>query len=260
MTFPEYLGADGGKVTVTRDGAIATVAFHHPRGNSLPGALLRALAAAITAAGKDAETRVIVLRSEGTGPWCAGASFDELTAITNATQGKEFFSGFSGVIMAMTQVPQFVIARIHGKTAGGGVGLTAAADYAICVEKAAFRLSELAVGIGPFVVGPVIEKKIGTGAYAAMTVDVEWRDAAWAERHGLVAKVVADDAALDAAVSALANTLATSNPEAMAELKRVFWAGTERWPELLADRAAASGRLVLSDFTRAAIAKFKSKG
>lgn len=256
MTAP---AVDPGTVTVTTDGGIATVSFHHPRGNSLPGALLRQLAADIAAVGARPDVRVIILRSEGTGPWCAGASFDELVAIGSPEQGLEFFSGFSGVILAMTRVPQFVIARIHGKTAGGGVGLTAAADYAVCVERAAFRLSELAVGIGPFVVGPVIEKKIGTGAYAAMTVDADWRDAAWAERHGLVAKVVADESALDAAVGALATTLARSNPQAVAELKRVFWTGTEHWPALLRERAAASGRLVLSEHTRQAIAAFKAK-
>jgi methylglutaconyl-CoA hydratase len=250
---------DPGTVTVTTDGAIATVSFHHPRGNSLPGALLRRLAADIEAVSQQPDMRVIVLRSEGTGPWCAGASFDELAAIASPEEGLAFFSGFSGVILAMTRVPQFIIARIHGKTAGGGVGLTAAADYAICVERSAFRLSELAVGIGPFVVGPVIEKKIGTGAYAAMTVDADWRDSAWAERHGLVAKVVADEPALDAAVNALAATLARANPQAMAELKQVFWTGTEHWPTLLRERAAASGRLVLSEHTRQAIAAFKAK-
>jgi methylglutaconyl-CoA hydratase len=253
------LPADAGTVRVTLDGPIATVSFFHPRSNSLPGALLRRLADAITQAGADPTTRVVILRSEGSGAWCAGASFDELVAIATAEQGLEFFSGFSRVILAMTRCPKFIIARIHGKTAGGGVGLTAAADYAICTGRASFRLSELAVGIGPFVVGPVIEKKIGAGAYSAMTVDADWRDAVWADRHGLVARVVADDQALDAAVHALATTLATSNPEAMAELKQVFWAGTEHWPALLADRAAASGRLVLSEFTRAAIAKFNAK-
>lgn len=245
-------------MTVSRDAGVATIEFFHPRGNSLPGALLRKLAATITAVGGEPDVRVIVLRSGGTGPFCAGASFDELVAIETPEQGLRFFSGFSEVILAMTRVPQFVIARVHGKTAGGGVGLTAAADYAICTGRVAFRLSELAVGIGPFVVGPVIEKKIGTGAYAAMTVDVEWKDAAWAERHGLVAKVVEDEVALDAAVATLAATLAQSNPAAMAGLKRVFWRGTEHWPELLAERAAESGRLVLSAFTREAIARFNT--
>lgn len=248
-----------GTVTVTLDGAIATVSFHHPRGNSLPGALLRRLAAEITAVGNLPDVRVIVLRSEGTGPWCAGASFDELSAIASPEEGLAFFSGFAGVILAMTRAPQFVIARIHGKAAGGGVGLTAAADYAVCTDTTAFRLSELGVGIGPFVVGPVIERKIGAGAYAAMTVDIDWRDASWAERHGLVAKVVPDVATLDAAVDTLARTLSGSNPEAMRDLKRVFWEGTDHWPELLRQRAAASGRLVLGDHTRAAIAAFKAR-
>lgn len=250
---------DQGTVAVSQAGAVATVRFHHPRGNSMPGALLRHLAEEITAAGARPEVQVIVLRSEGTGPWCAGASFDELAAIATPDEGLAFFRGFAGVILAMTRVRQPVIARIHGKVAGGGVGLTAAADYAICTSAAAFRLSELAVGIGPFVVGPVIERKVGSGPYAAMTLDVGWRDASWAERHGLVAQVVPDVAALDAAVDALAAALAAASPDALAELKGVFWAGTEHWPSLLETRAAASGRLVLSGHARAAIAAFHAR-
>lgn len=261
MTFgPMTFTPDSpGTVSVSQAGAVATVSFHHPRGNSLPGVLLRQLATEITAAGARPGVQVIILRSEGTGPWCAGASFDELAAIATPEEGLAFFRGFAGVILAMTRVPQPVIARIHGRVAGGGVGLTAAADYAICTAGAAFRLSELAVGIGPFVVGPVIERKVGPGPYAAMTLDVAWRDAAWAERHGLVAQVAPDVAALDAAVDALAASLAAANPAALAELKQVFWAGTEGWPALLEGRAAASGRLVLSGHARAAIAAFHAR-
>lgn len=251
--------SQSGTVSTQLVGGVATVSFHHPKGNSLPGSLLKKLAAEITAAGANRDARVIVLRSEGTGPFCAGASFDELIAIANPAAGKEFFSGFSRVILAMIRAPQFVLARVHGKAAGGAVGLVAASDYSFAVASAPARLSELAIGIGPFVVGPCIEKKIGTAAFSTMAVDADWHDAAWCERHGLYSQVHADVAAMDAALAARAATLAASNPEAMAKLKQIFWAGTEDWDRLLDERAAMSGTLVLSDFTRQAIAQFKTK-
>jgi methylglutaconyl-CoA hydratase len=249
---------DGYVRTEIADG-IGRIEFFHPKSNALPSAILRDLAAAVTAVGADPSARVIVLQSGGTGPFCAGASFDELTAIASPEQGQEFFSGFARVILAMIRAPKFVISRVHGKAAGGAVGLIAASDFSMAVSKASAKLSELAVGIGPFVVGPVIEKKIGLAAFGAMSVDADWRDAAWGERHGLYAKLFDDVAAMDDAVTALATTLAASNPEAMAMLKRVFWAGTEQWDSLLAERAAMSGTLVLSEFTRNAIGAFKTR-
>ncbi|HUX33721.1 MAG TPA: enoyl-CoA hydratase/isomerase family protein [Gemmatimonadaceae bacterium] len=247
-----------GDVTLEIANGIATVTFGHPKGNSLPGELLKLLAAQITAAGADPRARVIVLRSEGTGPFCAGASFDELTAIADAETGKEFFSGFARVILAMMRAPKFVVTRVHGKVAGGGVGLVAASDFSVAVGSASAKLSELAVGIGPFVVGPAIERKIGLAAFSAMSVDADWRDASWCERHGLYSRVHADPSAMDAGLDALAATLANANPQAMAQLKQVFWAGTDDWDLMLTERAEMSGTLVLSEFTRNAIAKFKA--
>lgn len=248
-----------GTVRVSIADGIGTLDFFHPKGNSLPGALLRRIAADVTTLGQDAAVRVIVMQSGGSGPFCAGASFDELVAIGNVMQGQEFFSGFSRVILAMIRAPKFVLVRVHGKAAGGAVGLIAASDFSFAVRSASAKLSELAIGIGPFVVGPVIERKIGLAAFCAMTVDADWRDAAWCERHGLYARLFDDAATMDAGLAALAATLAASNPEAMAELKRVFWAGTDGWDALLATRAGLSGAMVLSEFTRHAIARFKGK-
>lgn len=255
MTMPLPAAEAGSVATAVADG-IATVRFGHPKGNSLPAALLRELAAAVERAGADDAVRVVVLRSEGTGAFCAGASFDELRAIGDEAAGKEFFMGFARLILAMRDCPKFVLARIHGRAVGGGVGLAAAADYTLAVTSASVRLSELAVGIGPFVVGPAIERRIGAGAFTALAVDAtRWHDAAWAEQRGLYSRLFPTTDELDEGVAALASTLAGSNPEAMATMKRVFWEGTERWDRLLADRAAMSGRLVLSEFTRAAIAR-----
>jgi methylglutaconyl-CoA hydratase len=250
--------AEGEVHVATADG-VGTVRFAHPKSNSLPGALLRRLADAIVELGHDDSARVIVVRSDGDGAFCAGASFDELVAISDAQQGERFFSGFASVILAMVRAPKLVLVRVHGRTAGGGVGIAAAGDYTLGVRGASAKLSELAVGIGPFVVGPVIERRIGRGPYAAMSVDADWRDSEWCERHGLYARVFDDAAALDAGVDALARTLAASNPAAMAAMKQVFWEGTETWESLLTERARMSGTLVLSEHTRAAIAKFKAR-
>jgi len=261
MTSPsiDSSASDAGDVHVEIDAGIGTVRFGHPKGNSLPGALLRRLADAITDVGRADTVRVIVVRSDGSGPFCAGASFDELLRIADVRAGEEFFSGFARVILSMIRAPKFVLVRVHGRAAGGGVGLAAAGDYTLATSGASAKLSELAVGIGPFVVGPVIEHRIGRGPYAAMSVDADWRDAAWCERHGLYARVFDDVVALDAGVDSLARTLAASNPAAMTQLKRVFWAGTEGWEALLAERARMSGELVLSEHTRAAIAKFRGR-
>ena len=239
--------------------AIATVVFGGTKGNSLPGVLLRELASTIEATAARADVNVIVLRSEGEGPFCAGASFDELKSIADEKTGKEFFLGFAGVILAMTRAAKPVIVRVQGKTVGGGVGVAAAADYAIATKGASIRLSELAVGIGPFVVGPVIEHKIGRGPYSALALDADWRDAEWAARHGLYAKVKETVGEVDEAVEALARILARANPEAVARIKRTVWAGTDHWPQLLDERAAMSGKLVLSKYTRDAIASFEKR-
>lgn len=245
---------NAGTISHTVADGIATVAFAHPRGNSLPGALLRDLAGTFDALALRDDVRVIVLRSDGTGPFCAGASFDELRSIGDEHQGKVFFSGFAHVILAMRRCPQFIITRVHGKAVGGGVGLVAASDYAVAVEGAALRLSELAIGIGPFVVGPVIEHKIGHGHYMALSVDYDWRDAAWGQRTGLYARTAVDMQELDDVVAALARKLAGANPAAMREMKRVFWRGTDHWDALLYERAAISGSLILTDPARAALA------
>ncbi|MEZ4585084.1 MAG: enoyl-CoA hydratase/isomerase family protein [Gemmatimonadales bacterium] len=244
-----------GEVTSAVADGVATVTFGHPKSNSLPGAVLSRLADAIKGAGADSAVRVIVLRSTGTGAFCAGASFDELLAVKDPSGGQQFFSGFANVILAMIRAPQFVVARVHGKAAGGGVGLIAAADYALATDGAAVKLSELAVGIGPFVVGPVIERKVGAGAFAAMSVDADWRSAAWAATHGLYAETLESVEALDQRLESRVATLARANPAAVRDLKRVFWEGTDAWDELLRRRAAVSGRLVLSEEAQAAIAR-----
>ena len=247
---------DAGQVTLHVADHIGTVTFGHPRGNSLPGKLLRTLASTIEIAGRQDDVVVIQLRSLGSGPFCAGASFDELKAVETAQQGQEFFSGFAQVILAMKRCPKFIVTRVHGKAAGGAVGLIAASDYAIAHSSAAVRLSELAIGIGPFVVGPPIERKIGRAHYTAMSVDYDWRDSDWALRAGLYARVTETQEGLEEAIGALTQRLAKAPPAAMAQLKRVFWEGTDHWDTLLAERAAMSGSLVLSDHSRRAIAAF----
>ena len=239
---------------------ITTIEFFHPQSNSLPGKLLESLAHEFHSAANDDDCKVIILRSAGEKAFCAGASFDELMSIKNEEQGREFFSGFAHVINQMRKCPQLIIARIHGKCVGGGVGLAAAADYCIATDKAEIRLSELAVGIGPFVVGPAVERKIGASAFSQLAIDATmWRNAEWAKRKGLFAEVHETFENMDESVRRLSHTLAHSSPEAMHQLKKMFWKGTEHWDTLLFERAGISGRLVLSEFTKNAINSFKVK-
>jgi methylglutaconyl-CoA hydratase len=239
---------------------ICTIEFFHPQSNSLPRKLLEELANEIHSAGTDRETKVIVLRSGGEKAFCAGASFDELSKIDTEKKGYDFFSGFADVINAMRKCPKLIIGRIHGKCVGGGVGLAAAVDYAIAVESAEIRLSELAIGIGPFVVGPAVERKIGLSAFGQLAIDANmWRNSEWARRKGLFAEVHPNTEGMDESIFRLSHQLAHSSPEAMRELKKILWAGTEDWDEMLSKRAEISGRLVLSSFTKEAINKFKTK-
>ncbi|MGM0589646.1 MAG: enoyl-CoA hydratase/isomerase family protein [Bacteroidota bacterium] len=249
-----------GEITVTTENNIATIEFYHPKGNSLPGKLLRELAQTITKTGQQEETHVIVLKSRGDGAFCAGASFDELIAIEDYDEGKRFFMGFALVLNAMRQCEKLIIGRIHGKTVGGGVGIASAADYTFATQDASIKLSELALGIGPFVVGPAVERAVGTSAFSQLSINArEWFDADWAHRNGLFAHLYEDANAMDKAIAKLAGDLAKSSPEAMSELKKVLWKGTDDWDELLEQRAETSGRLVLSDFTKNFINEFKSK-
>lgn len=249
-----------GYVTHEIEHGIATIEFFHHASNSLPAAILNDLAKTINDVGIDQRVKVIVLRSAGDKAFCAGASFDELIAISNEEEGKKFFNGFAHVINAMRKCHKLIIGRVQGKAVGGGVGLVAAADYAIATYEASVKLSELAVGIGPFVVGPAVERKVGVSGYSALAIDAtEWRSAEWAKRHGLYSEIHKTIQEVDDSIARLADKLAHSSPEAMAHLKKVFWHGTEHWDILLSERAAISGHLVLSDFTRDAISKFKAK-
>ncbi len=245
-----------GQVISENINGIGVIEFSHPQSNSMPGELLRALADAITTAGKDPEVIVILLKSTGEKAFCAGASFDELLAVTDEHEGRNFFMGFAQVINAMRQAPKFIIGRVQGKCVGGGVGLASAVDYCLATEAADVKLSELAVGIGPFVVGPAVERKIGGAAFSQLAINAgTWKNAQWAKEKGLFAEIFPSIAALDDGVEALIKSLLAFNPEAMAEMKKVFWSGTEHWDDLLPQRAAISGRLVLSEFTKKSLRK-----
>jgi methylglutaconyl-CoA hydratase len=249
-----------GYVKTEKEHGITTIEFYHPKSNSLPGKILETMAQTIHSEGVNAGPRVIILRSGGDSVFCSGASFNELSTITTAEQGVEFFSGYAKVINAMRKAPQFVIARIQGKCVGGGLGLAAAADYAIATEGADIKLSELSAGFGPFVIGPAVQRKIGLSSFTHLTIDANmWRSADWAKRKGLYAELHPETAAMEESIERLAFTLSHYSPDATKELKRVFWQGTEDWDNLLRERATISGRLILSDYTKTFIEKFKSK-
>ncbi len=247
-----------GSLYVAKSQGVATILFGHPASNAFPGQLLARLSTAFDQLSADDEVRVIVLRAEGTRAFCAGASFDELMAVSNEAEGKAFFSGFAHVINAMRSCTKLIIGCVQGKAVGGGVGLAAACDYVIATEHASIKLSEFTIGIGPFVIAPAVERKIGVAGLAELTLAAsEWKSAYWAKEKGLYAKVFETQQEAEQEVAVLANTLASYNLEALTEMKKVFWEGTEHWATLLLERAATSGKLVLSEATKKALAKFK---
>lgn len=248
-----------GYVTLDIHNKVGIVTFFHPKSNSLPSRILKLLAETITSASENSEVNVIVIKSDGEKAFCAGASFDELVQINDFQVGKEFFLGFARVINAIRKSPKFVVARVQGKAVGGGVGIAAAADYSLAYKDASIKLSEFALGIGPFVVGPAVERKIGNTAFAQISTDVEWYNSTWALNKGLYANVFYTIDDLNDAVTALASKLGALSPDATQELKKIFWHGTDDWDILLESRAEISGRLVLSDFTKNYINEFKSK-
>ena len=247
-------------VKIEIENGIGNIEFFHPQSNSLPGNILDQLAEIITKAASNKNIQVLVLRSGGNRTFCAGASFDELHAIKDESQGKQFFSGFANVINAARKCPKFIIGRVQGKAVGGGVGMASATDYCFAIKYASVKLSELAIGIGPFVVGPPIERKIGLSAFSQLTINAtEWHSAKWAKEKGLFAEVYDTIEEMDTGIQSLAEKLTTSNPDSMRELKEVMWEGTEHWDSLLLERAAMSGRRVLSNFTQETLNKLRQK-
>lgn len=250
--------SSSGTLTVTITGTIATLTFGHPASNSFPKTLLQQLTAAIDEVSRNVVVKVVVLQSEGTGVFCAGASFDELLAVSTEAEGATFFSGFAHLINAMRSCPKVIVGRIQGKAIGGGVGIAAACDYTLATHQASIKLSELAIGIGPFVIEPAVSRKIGKMAMSQLTLAAqEWKSAEWAQQQGLYAAIFETLPELDQAVQQMARQLASYNPKALLEIKKVFWEGTDHWETLLLERAVISGQLVLSDFTKNALLQFK---
>ena len=246
-----------GILLTTIENKIATLEFGHPESNSFPGDLLNRLTNELDNLSQNPDVSIIVLKSSGQGAFCAGASFEELLTVSNLDEATQFFSGFANVVNAMRRCSKIIVGRIHGKAVGGGVGIAAACDYALATTGSAIKLSELGIGIGPFVIEPAVTRKIGKSATTEMTLEAEWKTAAWANQKGLYAKIFETSAELDNEIEAFANTLASYNPEALTEMKKALWEGTENWSTLLYERAEISGKLVLSDFSRKALNQFK---
>ncbi len=246
-----------GHINIKIRNKVAYISFFHPSHNSLPSNLLSQLSTAIYNQEKNDNITIIVLQSEGDRTFCAGASFDELVSIENAEVGKKFFLGFANVINAIRKSQKLIIGRVQGKSVGGGVGLAAATDYCLATKYASIKLSELSIGIGPFVIAPAVERKIGLAAYSNMTINAKsWKTAQWAHNKGLYAEVFESTKELDEYLEEFAHNLSNMNPEALITLKKTLWEGTENWDQLLDERAELSGKLVLSDYAKEALKKF----
>ena len=242
------------------ENGIGTIQFYHPLSNSLPGDLLRKISDKINFASESNQVKVIILKSEGDRAFCGGASFDELINIQNLKEGINFFSGFANVINACRKCSKIIIGRVQGKAVGGGVGLASAVDYCYATQHSAVKLSELALGIGPFVVGPAVERKIGLSAMSALAINAhKWFDANWALQKGLYAEIFENSNDMDLAIKQLTNDLSCYSLEAMKKLKKTFWEGTDHWDNLLNKRAEISGSLIITEFSKETIQKIQNK-
>lgn len=251
------IDAKKGEISIAFQNKIAAITFYHPASNSFPSELLQKLTHELDTLSVNSDVNVIILQSEGK-TFCAGASFDELLCITDFETGKQFFSGFANVINAMRKCHKIIVGKVHGKAVGGGVGLISACDFAFAYQDAAIKLSEIANGIGPFVIEPAVSRKIGKTAMTQLTLQPNtWKTVDWSLEKGLYAEVFDSQAELNEATLSFAEKLASYNPEALLDMKKVFWEGTENWDDLLYERAAISGKLVLSDFTKNALSQFK---
>ena len=241
------------------DHYIATITFSHPKSNSFPSELLQKLVDTFNRLSTDDNVKVIILQSEGDKAFCAGASFDELLTVTTLEEGKIFFSGFATLINSMRKCSKLIIGRAQGKSVGGGVGILAACDYVFATEAADIKLSELSIGLGPFVIAPALERKMGISALSELSLNAKsWKTAYWAEKKGLFNTVFENKRDLDNGIDILTHQLSQYNPEALLDMKKIFWEGTDHWDELLIQRAEISGKLALSDFTKKALANFRS--
>ncbi|MET3027387.1 enoyl-CoA hydratase/isomerase family protein [Flavobacterium sp. UW10123] len=246
-----------GSLETSFQNTIATVQFGHPASNSFPRTLLDALTSEINSLSRNEDVSVIILKSEGEKTFCSGASFDELLKVENEEQGVEFFSGFAHLLNAMRNCNKIIVGRVQGKAVGGGVGIISACDYVFATPQSDIKLSELAIGIGPFVIEPAVSRKIGKTAMTEMTLAAhEWKSAEWAFQKGLYS-LISDSKNLDKDVESFAQRLSSYNPEALYEMKKIIWEGTETWESLLFERAAITGKLVLSEFSRNALLQFK---
>ncbi len=249
---------DNGSLYTKIENRIATVEFGHPASNSFVAELLGRLTKEIDKLSTNDAVSLVVLKSEGKRAFCAGASFDELVAISNLEEGKVFFNGFANVINAMRKCKKPITGRIQGKAVGGGVGLAAACDYVYATEAASIKLSEISIGIAPLVIAPAVERKMGKAALAELSLNpTTWKNAYWAKEKGLYSQVFDTIAEMDRELEFHSQKLASYNPEALMEMKRVLWEGTDHWGQLLGERAEVSGKLALSPNTKNALEKFK---
>ena len=247
-------------IQVFKGSAVARIQFAHEKQNAFPATHLKALQLAFEKVSSDDDVHVIVLQSDPSKAFCAGASIDDLLNVKTAKEGKAFFMGFANVLNAMRRCPQPIIGRIHGKAVGGGVGLIAACDYALATTHTQIKLSEIAIGIGPFVIAPALLRKIGTAAMSELSLTAHaWKSADWAHSKGLLSELHSDFEALEEAVVKHANRLAAYTPQAVTELKKALWKGTEDWDNLLEHNAAISGRHVFSEQTQKTLNELKSK-
>jgi methylglutaconyl-CoA hydratase len=231
--------------------------FGHPLGNSLPSNLLSGLKNSITTASTDDSIKVILLKSSGNS-FCGGASFNELVKIDNLEDATEFFMGFANLMLAIKECPKPVVAKVHGKSVGGGLGIIAASDWAIGTEKSSIRLSEISIGIGPFTIGPVLVRKIGVGNFQRLSLSADWIDSNWGLNSGLFQEICNSDA-LETVTESRIEHFKKLDPISFAENKKLMWSFSDITEDSLRVKASNVSKLLLNQNTQSILKSLTSK-
>lgn len=242
------MSVSDGSVSIHVKDKIGIITFGHPKGNSLPGKLLKKIADKLNAFSADEDVDAIFIQSEGEKAFCAGASFEELLKVKTFEDGKRFFSGFADVIIAQLNSPKIIVTRVHGKVVGGGVGIVAASDYVLANKQAGLRLSELELGIGPFVIGPALERKIGKAHYATLAFGTKWMNAQWGQDCGLYNELFPNINELDIGVKNYIKKLRGFNPKAVSELKKTLI--DKSFEKTIREQVALTAKFCCEEFTQ----------
>lgn len=224
-------------VLTENNGGVVTITLNRPaQFNALSSDMIAALQKAVDEVGQDESARVVVLAGAGKA-FCAGHNLKEMRAHTSKDWQRNLFDQCSRLMMSLTQIPQPVIARVHGIATAAGCQLVAMCDLALASDNATFATSGINYGLFCSTPGVAVSRNMGRKQAFEMLFTGAFISAEEAQRRGLVNHVVPLDQ-LDAEVAKLAEAIVAKSRVAVETGKRLFYQQLEQGLEGAYDRAA----------------------